>query len=97
LFDAGTGWTYTEYRSYEIKTKDEYCSEDPSSHNDDATLIETAESRYRRGKTNIVPTNQEQISLYEMALREWEQQGYLLKNSQRDSIIPKREEISVAA
>ncbi|PLB46310.1 phosphoglycerate mutase-like protein [Aspergillus steynii IBT 23096] len=72
----GTGWTNAEYRTFTTKPKE-------SSGMDDASLIETVESRRRRGKTDPVPAAKEQAQLYVRALREWERQGYLLSAEDR--------------
>ena len=59
----GTGWRYTEYRSYTFEANDDM----------DASIRETAESRKRRGKTGRQPSTVEQRRLFEMAMQQkWE-------------------------
>src|SRR5947208_8435386 len=61
----GTGWANTEYRSYVFEDND-----DPN-----AGILETAESRKRRGKTGRQPSRAEQRHMFETAMKQWEHQG----------------------
>ncbi|KAL1976225.1 hypothetical protein VTN31DRAFT_2507 [Thermomyces dupontii] len=69
----GTGWTNAEYRTF--KFSDTLHKEDlegkPLEDSDDATLVETPESRQRRGQTPEPPSREEMRALYRKGLEEW--------------------------
>lgn len=66
---AGTGWRNCETRSYGFE-------EDPMANADtEARLIETAESRSRRGKTYPVIRREKQQKLFKLSMQCWESQG----------------------
>lgn len=67
---TGTGWSNTEYRTYEVMARDD---------NDDVIFLETVESRCRRAKLVPVPTREVQDALYDIAQQAWKRQGYLLR------------------
>lgn len=70
---SGTGWTNAEYRTF--KFSDTLHKEDlegkPLEDSDDATLVETPESRQRRGQTPEPPSREEMRALYRKGLEEW--------------------------
>ncbi|KAL9113578.1 MAG: hypothetical protein Q9227_002316 [Pyrenula ochraceoflavens] len=59
----GTGWSNTEYRTYTWTQEAE------------AHLIETPESRVRRGKSPVAPSREMQVKFFELAMQGWEDQG----------------------
>ncbi|KAJ5928985.1 phosphoglycerate mutase family protein [Penicillium verhagenii] len=88
----GTGWSNTEFRSYTFSQED---------HRDDlegraldggnATLVETIESRERRGKPGPTPDREEQKKLYQLGTQSWNDQ---LNGVERDSVkVPEGEEV----
>lgn len=70
---SGTGWANTEYRSYNF---------DPSK-TATASLIETEESRTRRRGVEKPLSDAEQRNLKATAEKEWEKQGYVKADSER--------------
>ncbi|XHF97960.1 hypothetical protein AWENTII_001535 [Aspergillus wentii] len=79
---TGTGWTNTEYRSY-VFTDDVYddlAGTDFGGRN--ATLVETGESRARRGLKETPPSREEQKELYKLGRKGWEAQGLYLSPSE---------------
>jgi broad specificity phosphatase PhoE len=62
----GTGWSNTEYRSYEFW--------DPSSKDPGASLVETKESRLRRNEKPL--SEAEQRNLRDSAMKEWMKSGF---------------------
>ena len=72
---SGTGWSNTEYRTYELMACDK----------DDVRFLESAESRQRRAKTAPVPTRETQKALHEKAQQTWKAQGYLLCAEEREA------------
>ncbi|CAG8936671.1 unnamed protein product [Penicillium salamii] len=65
--NEATGWDNAEYRTYEFDT---------ARIDEDLPLLETPESRLRRGKTGPQPSHSDQSSLRETGLRVWAEQGY---------------------
>jgi broad specificity phosphatase PhoE len=66
---AGTGWQNCETRSYQFE-------EDPAAGvNAEARLVETTESRLRRGKTSPVIGREKQLELFKVSMQRWESQG----------------------
>ncbi|KAK5062949.1 hypothetical protein LTR84_005025 [Exophiala bonariae] len=65
----GTGWRNCETRTY---TFENGFAEDTDG---DARLIETLESRRRRGKTDPMSGREKQPGLFELAMQSWENQG----------------------
>lgn len=91
----GTGWTNTEYRTFQ------FCDEQ---HNDDlegyevegdnASLMETLESRHRRGKNGTHPTREQQKTLYKLGTQGWDEQGLQLSTTERDNAkVPEGKEV----
>lgn len=64
----GTGWANTEARSYTYKAG-------VDSDEDDAMLVETTESRARRGKATPMFAKDEQDQLFHSSHQAWEDQG----------------------
>jgi broad specificity phosphatase PhoE len=67
--NPGTGWRNCETRSYVFKQDVMDCADV------EARLTETMESRLMRGKSNPMPTEEEQAALFEKAMENWENQG----------------------
>ncbi|KAJ5334589.1 hypothetical protein N7452_006992 [Penicillium brevicompactum] len=65
--NEATGWDNAEYRTYEFDT---------ARIDEDLPMLETPESRLRRGKTGPQPSHEEQSSLRENGLLGWAEQGY---------------------
>lgn len=79
----GTGWLNTEYRTYKFSdTVDTEDIEGQKLSGDDATIIETPESRTRRGKTAAAPSRDEQKVYYKKGIDGWDAQG--LQPSQKE-------------
>jgi broad specificity phosphatase PhoE len=64
----GTGWFNCEARTYVY-------AEDVMSDDEDASLVETTESRQKRGLTHPMGSKAEQVRLFEEAMSGWERQG----------------------
>ncbi|KAJ5661925.1 uncharacterized protein N7477_009541 [Penicillium maclennaniae] len=91
----GTGWMNTEYRTFTFS--DEEHKHDLDGHpldGDNATLIETGESRERRGKTGPTPDREQQKTLYMIGTQGWDNQGLQLSTAERDSVkVPEGKEV----
>ena len=68
--NQGTSWGKTELRSFAFSSKDE----------DEAALVETSESRGRRGFATALPSAEEQKRLREATLETWTEWGILQRN-----------------
>ncbi len=68
----GTGWANTEFRSYRFKDP-----QDPQ-NDDNASLVETNESRHRRRGTEKPLTDTEKMELRETTEKSWETEGHNL-------------------
>ncbi|KAI9926809.1 hypothetical protein ASPWEDRAFT_46130 [Aspergillus wentii DTO 134E9] len=91
----GTGWTNTEYRTYTFS--DEAHTEDLEGFEldgDNASLVETEESRHRRGKDGPMADRQRQKSLYRNGTQGWNDQGLHLSIEEREAA--KAEEAAAA-
>lgn len=53
---------------------------------DSVSFVETIESRRRRGKMSPAPAEGDQAELHARALREWEQQGYLIDGKNKEGV-----------
>ena len=80
---SGTGWENCETRSYAF-TEDFNSDEDP-----DAALLETMESRGKRGLNHPMYGKEEQKKLFEAGMQGWENQGL-----QRPDLLELTEETS---
>lgn len=83
---TGTGWVNTEYRTYEF-TKEVHTDdlEGYELDGDNATLVETIESRERRGKSGPMPDREQQKMLYEKGTQGWDDQGLQLSIAEREA------------
>ncbi|KAJ5105395.1 phosphoglycerate mutase family protein [Penicillium alfredii] len=82
----GTGWTNTEYRTFEFS--DEVHKDDLEGFeldDDNASLVETIESRHRRGKDGPTPNREQQRSLYKLGTQGWDDQGLQLSTADREA------------
>ncbi|EYE95232.1 uncharacterized protein EURHEDRAFT_412560 [Aspergillus ruber CBS 135680] len=82
----GTGWANTEYRTYvfsEEEHKDDL--EGYLLDGDNASLVETADSRSRRGKDGPTPHRERQRTLYKLGTQGWEDQGLQLSTAEREA------------
>jgi hypothetical protein len=68
-FHPGTGWHNCEARSYVFE------SNFRSDNDEDAWLVETRESRTRRGKDYPMYGKKDQVKLFNAAMESWEGQG----------------------
>ncbi|OKL56356.1 hypothetical protein UA08_08510 [Talaromyces atroroseus] len=92
----GTGWLNTEYRSYTFS--DTIDTEDIEGKKlddgDDATIIETPESRKRRGKSAEAPSREDQKVYYQQGLDGWEKQGLQPSSKERENAkVPEGQEV----
>lgn len=89
----GTGWSNTEFRSYTFSDEDHNADlEGQAVNGDNATLVETAESRQRRGKVGPTPDRAQQKTLYQLGTQSWNQQ---LSTEEQDSAkVPEGEEVN---
>ena len=65
----GTGWYNCETRAYVFE------SDFRSNHDEEAWLMETGESRSRRGKDHPVYGKNDQVKLFTVAMERWQGQG----------------------
>lgn len=82
----GTGWKNTEYRSFVFS--EETHQDDLEGYaldGDNATLVETLESRHRRGKDGPTPHRERQRTLYKLGTQGWDDQGLQLSTAERES------------
>lgn len=83
---SGTGWTNTEYRSYVFsEEEDKEDLEGNALDGDNASLVETLESRHRRGKEGPMAPREEQRTLYKLGTQGWDDQGLQLSTAERES------------
>ncbi|RAL16305.1 uncharacterized protein BO97DRAFT_440096 [Aspergillus homomorphus CBS 101889] len=91
----GTGWTNTEYRTYQFS--EEVHTDDLEGYQidgDNATLVETLESRQRRGKKGPMPDREQQKRLYKIGTQGWDNQGLQLSTAEREAAkVPEGKEI----
>lgn len=52
---------------------------------DNASLVETADSRNRRGKDGPTPHRERQKTLYKLGTQGWDDQGLQLSTSEREA------------
>ncbi|KAJ5168842.1 uncharacterized protein N7482_004436 [Penicillium canariense] len=92
----GTGWTNTEYRTYTFS--DEAHSDDlegAAVDGDNASLVETLESRKRRGKVGPGPDREQQKTLYKLGTQGWDDQGLQMSTEERDAAkVPEGKEVN---
>ena len=91
----GTGWTNTEYRTFEFT--DDAHKDDLEGYGiegDNATMAETVESRRRRGKEGTTPHRELQRTLYRLGTEGWGKQGLQLSTAERDAAkVPEGKEV----
>jgi broad specificity phosphatase PhoE len=91
----GTGWVNTEYRTYTFS--DQIDLEDLEGNkldSDNASLIETPESRQRRGKKGPTADREKQKELYKKGVQGWDDQGLQLSTAEREAAkIPAGKEV----
>lgn len=83
---TGTSWANAEYRTYEFVDADHDHKDDLEGYEADggnATLVETAESRSRRGKTTPAPSRDNQKELYKLGIKAWDNKGLALSTAER--------------
>jgi hypothetical protein len=80
--EIGTGWANTEYRTYTFVGDETYDFEGNPTEDggDNATLLETAESRQRRGKYPVVPPHVQQSTFYKKSMPVLDQLGQQMSN-----------------
>lgn len=67
MFKIGTGWSNTEFRSYQFSNET----------GDDTSLVETKASRDGRRGTEKPLSKTEQMELREITNKTWETNGYV--------------------
>ena len=86
----GTGWANTEFRSFQFSENiDKEGIADGPIDSDNATLVETVESRKRRGKTEEAPSREDQKKFYVQAIQRWDDLG--LQTSEAERIAAQKE------
>lgn len=92
----GTGWTNTEYRTYTFSEEDHKNDlEGNVLDGDNASLVETIESRNRRGKKGPTPDREEQKTLYRIGTQGWDEQGLQMSTAERDAAkVPEGKEVN---
>ncbi|RDW81207.1 uncharacterized protein DSM5745_04764 [Aspergillus mulundensis] len=92
----GTGWTNTEYRTYTFSDKVDL--DDLEGHKldtDNASLVETVESRERRGKKGPMADREKQKELYKQGVQGWDDQGLQLSTAEREAAkVPAGKEVN---
>lgn len=93
--ETGTGWTNTEYRTFEFTGEDHKDDlEGYDIEGDNATMKETLESRHRRGKNGGTPGREQQRSLYKLGTQGWDNQGLQLSTAEREAAkVPEGKEV----
>ena len=82
----GTGWANTEFRSFQFSdTIDKDGISDGALDGDNATIIETVESRKRRGRSAEAPSRQEQKEFYRQAVKGWDDLGLQISVADREA------------
>ena len=76
----GTGWSNAEFRTYQYS--------DESLESD--SLVETADSRKRRGKEDAPPTREEQEQLFKEGMQSWGDQGLQVPTRMDDKVNSRR-------
>ncbi|KAJ9296163.1 hypothetical protein DTO271G3_5304 [Paecilomyces variotii] len=91
----GTGWSNTEYRTYRFTdTVDTEDLEGYTVDGDNASIVETLESRQRRGKEGPVPSREQQKTFYKLGIQGWDDQGLQLSVAERESAkVPSGKEV----
>lgn len=91
----GTGWANTEYRTYVfVETEHPDDLEGYGVDGGNASLVETPESRLRRGKDGPVPTREKQRALYKLGVQGWDEQGLQLSTEERNAAkVPEGKEV----
>lgn len=85
LIELGTGWLNTEFREYVFSL--EFHTEDldgKALEGDNATLVETVDSRARRGKEGPMAGRRRQSTLYRRGTQDWDEQGLQLSSAERE-------------
>ncbi|PLB41382.1 uncharacterized protein BDW47DRAFT_100038 [Aspergillus candidus] len=88
----GTAWVNTEYRTYTFSSnEDTEDLEGRAIDGDNATMVETSESRQRRGKEDPMPGREEQKKLFLQGKQRWDEQGLQLSTAEREAAKAKSE------
>ena len=84
--NKGTGWSNTEFRTYVFSEEEHQDDlEGYQLEGDNATLVETIESRHARGKDGATPHRERQKTLYKLGTQGWEDQGLALSTAEREA------------
>jgi hypothetical protein len=93
---TGTGWTNTEFRTYQFS--DTVDTEDLEGYpvvGDNADIVETADSRKRRGKSAEAPSREEQKALYRQGMAGWVSQNLQPSSAERRAAkVPEGKEVN---
>lgn len=95
--EKGTAWVNTEYRTYTFSANED--TEDLEGRpidGDNATLIETSESRQRRGKEEPMAGREEQKRLFREGKQGWDEQGLQLSTAEREAAAKAKAEAEAA-
>ncbi|KAL4804471.1 histidine phosphatase superfamily [Aspergillus unguis] len=92
----GTGWVNTEYRTYEFADRVDLDDlEGEKLDSDNASLVETLESRERRGKKGPMADREQQKKLYKQGVDGWNAQGLQLSTAEREAAkVPAGKEVN---
>ena len=94
----GTGWANTEFRTYEFRDSiDDDDLYGVKHGGDNASIVETVDSRKRRGRDGEPPSREQQKQFFVQAMTGWENQ--LLQNEQKEQheVVQEKEPIDVSA
>ncbi|KAL3464972.1 histidine phosphatase superfamily [Aspergillus heterothallicus] len=92
----GTGWLNTEYRTYTFSDKVDLDDlEGQKLDEDNASLMETIESRTRRGKEGSMADREMQGLYYKQGVQGWDDQGLQLSTADREAAkVPQGKEVN---
>lgn len=83
---SGTGWVNTEYRTYAFSDRVDLDDlEDHRLDSDNASLVETLESRQGRGKKGPMAERDQQKIFYREGVEGWNAQGLQLSTAEREA------------
>ncbi|EAW11318.1 uncharacterized protein ACLA_090110 [Aspergillus clavatus NRRL 1] len=91
----GTGWHNTEFRTF-VFTEETHLDdlEGYPLEGDNATIVETPESRARRGKDGPALDRERQRILYKIGVQGWDDQGLQLSIAEREAAkVPEGKEV----
>lgn len=92
----GTGWVNTEYRTYTFTEESpEFDLVGSPLDGDNASLVETIQSRERRGRSGPTLDRKQQVELYKKGTQGWNDMGLHLSTAEREaSKVPGGKEVN---